>query len=346
MERRNFLKRFLGGAAVAATAAVAGPVCAKEGITLETFNLDGTPKQPTRGIPPTFMEPLKEAKAEPLGMKRITVPVLNQEFERFSEEHWTPFEYGVYIPEILGDGNLQDLTKNSERLYIYTCPFTANQIAIPMCEYATAVDWKIENRKRYEHIDKAMRAASMSMWHRLYKDQWQTIIASGLDRNIMVYDGQKPGLNARLVSLIKTVARYNKAHDYTPRIDTLVVGSDAYEKQFGTGTRYDGRERKISNVKIQWCDALDQGGEFYEFFTNTLKGMFPNQREELAIGLDTKEHQKTQGFQCWIPSTHQLTATQYGPESEQGSPGRDTIQFRMRAGTCTVYADRIMFGAF
>lgn len=101
----------------------------------------------------------------------------------------------------------------------------------------------------------------------------KTIIATGLDRNMIVYDADKPGLTKRLVALAHTVMRRN--------------GSDARITAFLVDQKHEAQLKDMSTVfgsQIIFCDLA----RYSKFYTDS-EGVHPPDRNSLMIAVDAPD---------------------------------------------------------
>ena len=138
-------------------------------------------------------------------------------------------------------------------------------------------------------------------------DGWHTLLAAGVDRNILVYDADATAgmFSKRLVSLMQTVMRRNSGGNSASagrgRLTDLYVSPEALEDVRNWGmdqvdevTRreiYTANEggapiTRIFGVNLHDLDELGEGQEYQDFFTNELSGAVQTADKELVVGLD------------------------------------------------------------
>ena len=138
-------------------------------------------------------------------------------------------------------------------------------------------------------------------------DGWHTILAAGVDRNILVFDADATAglLSKRLVSLMQTVMRRNSGGNSASvgrgRLTDLYVSPEALEDirnwgldQIDEVTRReiyvsaDGGSNiaRIFGVNLHDLDELGESQAYQTFFTDSLGGAVQTSDLELVVGLD------------------------------------------------------------
>jgi hypothetical protein len=138
-------------------------------------------------------------------------------------------------------------------------------------------------------------------------DGWHTILAAGVDRNVLVYDGDATAgmFSKRLVSLMQTVMRRNSGGNSASagrgRLTDMYVSPEALEDVRNWGldqvdevTRreiYTADDRgapitRIFGVNLHDLDELGEGQEYQDFFKSELSGAVQSSDLELVVGLD------------------------------------------------------------
>ena len=139
-------------------------------------------------------------------------------------------------------------------------------------------------------------------------DGWHTLLAAGVDRNIVVYDSDVSDsqLTERLVSLMKTVMRRNGGGNSTSAnrgmLTDLFVSPEAMEDIRNWGidqideitrreiyTAADGSLNRVFGVNLHDLDELGVGQEYQAFFTTSLAASMPGSDTEVVVGLDMRK---------------------------------------------------------
>jgi hypothetical protein len=138
-------------------------------------------------------------------------------------------------------------------------------------------------------------------------DGWHTLLAAGVDRNVLVYDADATAgmFSKRLVSLMQTVMRRNSGGNSAStgrgRLTDLYVSPEALEdvRNWGLDQVDEVTRREIYNasedgtpitrifgVNLHDLDELGDGQEYQSFFTSELSGNLQGDDLELVVGLD------------------------------------------------------------
>jgi hypothetical protein len=183
---------------------------------------------------------------------------------------------------------------------------------IPTYSIASSVDYLLRYAReaRWDIVGRAMQVMEAGFVKKMNDDGWHTILAAGVDRNVLVYDGDAVAgmFTKRLVSLMQTVMRRNSGGNSASvgrgRLTDLYVSPEALEDVRNWGidqvdevTRreiYSAPEggapiTRIFGVNLHDLDELGVGQEYTAFFDDagSLDGSLgPNSDAELAIGLD------------------------------------------------------------
>jgi hypothetical protein len=182
-------------------------------------------------------------------------------------------------------------------------------VMIPTYSIASSVDYLLRYAReaRWEIVGRAMQVMEAGFVKKMNDDGWHTLLAAGVDRNILVYDGDATeGLfTKRLVSLMQTVMRRNSGGNSASvgrgRLTDLYVSPEALEDirnwgldQVDEVTRreiYSAPEggaplTRIFGVNVHDLDELGEGQEYQSFFTSDLGGSVESSDAELVVGLD------------------------------------------------------------
>jgi len=215
-------------------------------------------------------------------------------------------------------------------------------VIVPIYPIGCAVDWqqKYMRENRWDVIGRGLEVFNQSFVRKIFCDQWHTILASGVHRNILVYDKDaKEGLfTNRLSSICKTVAKRHGTH----RITDVVIGTDAWDDAFGGDERAADVTAMSSNLPVHDMMDLDPGHELYNFYVNELGGSFPPGKKHLAIYLDCT---KVSSFLTLIPENKQLEV--YNDDRDHESmKGRKGLYGNMSLGVICTRPDTVLIGAF
>ena len=182
-------------------------------------------------------------------------------------------------------------------------------VAIPTYSITSSIDFLLRYAReaRWDIAARAMQVMEAGFTKKMNDDGWHTILAAGVDRNILVYDGDATAgmFSKRLVSLMQTVMRRNAGGNAGSagrgRLTDLYVSPEALEDirnwgldQIDEVTRreiYSAPEggapiTRVFGVNLHDLDELGEGQEYQTFFTGSLSGAVQAADLELVVGLD------------------------------------------------------------
>ena len=182
-------------------------------------------------------------------------------------------------------------------------------VAIPTYSITSSIDFLLRYAReaRWDIAARAMQVMEAGFTKKMNDDGWHTILAAGVDRNILVYDGDATAgmFSKRLVSLMQTVMRRNAGGNTGSagrgRLTDLYVSPEALEDirnwgldQIDEVTRreiYSAPEggapiNRVFGVNLHELDELGEGQEYQTFFTGSLSGAVQASDLELVVGLD------------------------------------------------------------
>jgi len=182
-------------------------------------------------------------------------------------------------------------------------------VMIPTYSIASSVDYLLRFARdaRWDVVARAMQVMEAGFTKKMNDDGWHTILAAGVDRNILVYDADATAglFTKRLVSLMQVVMRRNSGGNSASvgrgRLTDLYVSPEALEDVRNWGidqvdevTRreiYVANEggpaiTRIFGVNLHDLDELGEGQEYQKFFLNDLSGSLASSDVELVVGID------------------------------------------------------------
>lgn len=185
----------------------------------------------------------------------------------------------------------------------------SDYVMIPTYSIASSIDWllRYSREARWDIASRAMQVMQSGFVKKMNDDGWQTILAAGVDRNILVYDGDATAgmFTKRLVSLMQTTMRRNAGGNTGSadrgRLTDLYVSPEALEdvRNWGLDQVSDAVRTEIYNaseggapitrifgVNLHDLDELGEGQDYQDFFTNTLGASVEASDVELVVGLD------------------------------------------------------------
>ena len=181
---------------------------------------------------------------------------------------------------------------------------------VPTYDIGASIDYLLKYARdaRWDVVGRAMEVMEGQFVKKMNDDGWHTLLAAGVDRNIVVFDSDaNSGLfTKRLVSLMKTVMRRNgggnSASNNRGMLTDLYVSPEAMEDirswgldQIDETTRReiyiaaDGTLNRVFGINLHDRDELGEGQEYQLFYTDVLSGTLPSGHVELVVGLDLRK---------------------------------------------------------
>ena len=182
-------------------------------------------------------------------------------------------------------------------------------VMIPTYSIASSVDYLLRYAReaRWDIVARAMQVMEAGFTKKMNDDGWHTILAAGVDRNILVYDADATAglFSKRLVSLMQTVMRRNSGGNSASvgrgRLTDIYLSPEALEdiRNWGFDQVDDVTRRELYNapvnggpitnvfgVSLHDLDELGEGQQYQSFFVNDLGGAVQGSDLELVVGLD------------------------------------------------------------
>jgi hypothetical protein len=182
-------------------------------------------------------------------------------------------------------------------------------VMVPTYDIGASIDYLLKYARdaRWDVVGRAMEVLEASFVKKMNDDGWHTLLAAGVDRNIVVYDSDAAAnqFTKRLVSLMKTVMRRNgggnSASMNRGMLTDLYVSPEAMEDIRNWGldqvdeitrreiyTAADGTLNRVFGVNLHDRDELGVGQEYQLFYSNVLNGTLPSGDSEVVVGLDLR----------------------------------------------------------
>jgi hypothetical protein len=182
-------------------------------------------------------------------------------------------------------------------------------VMIPTYSITSSVDYLLRYAReaRWDIVGRAMQVMEAGFTKKMNDDGWHTILAAGVDRNILVYDADATAglFSKRLVSLMQTVMRRNSGGNSASvgrgRLTDIYVSPEALEdvRNWGLDQVDDVTRReiytaapggapitRIFGVNLHDLDELGEGQQYQSFFADDLGGAVQGSDLELVVGLD------------------------------------------------------------
>lgn len=229
------------------------------------------------------------------------------------------FERIVLAPGVSPEFPLDLLSPGTEKDFVaYTIPnhgripernVEGDYVMIPTFDIGASIDYLLKYARdaRWDIVTRAMQVLESSFVKKINDDAWHTILAAGVDRNVLVYDGDatRGMFSKRLVSLMQTVMRRNSggnsASDGRGRLSDMYVSPEALEdvrnwgldqidevtrREIYTASEGGAPITRIFGVNLHDIDELGDGQEYQNFFISSLSGAVQATDDELVVGLD------------------------------------------------------------
>ena len=182
-------------------------------------------------------------------------------------------------------------------------------VMVPTYDIGASIDYLLKYARdaRWDVVGRAMEVLEAQFVKKMNDDGWHTLLAAGVDRNIVVYDNDalQGQFTKRLVSLMKTVMRRNgggnSASNNRGMLTDLYVSPEAMEDIRNWGldqvdeitrreiyTAADGTLNRVFGINLHDRDELGVGQQYQNFYSATLGGALPASKEEIVVGLDLR----------------------------------------------------------
>ena len=183
-------------------------------------------------------------------------------------------------------------------------------VMVPTYSVASSIDYLLRYAKeaRWDVVGRAMQVLEAGFTKKMSDDGWHTLLAAGVDRNVLVYDADASAgqFTKRIVSLMKTVMRRNAGGNSGSlnrgRLTDLYLSPEALEdiRNWGVDQVDEVTRREIYQasddgaaitrvfgVNLHDMDEVGEDQEYQNFFSTQLGGSLgPSSDKELVIGLD------------------------------------------------------------
>ena len=184
-------------------------------------------------------------------------------------------------------------------------------VMIPTYTISNSIDFLLRYAReaRWDVVARAAQVMEAGFVNKMNDDGWHPILAAGVDRNILVYDGDAAAgqFTKRLISLLKVVMRRNAGGNSASIkrgvLTDLYLSPEGLEdirnwgvdqadevtrREIYTSTDAAGQPlTRVFGVNLHALDELGENQEYQVYFTNELSGTLgPSSDVELCVGLD------------------------------------------------------------
>ena len=261
-----------------------------------------------KGVALEAQHELATALEQPLRKGVLVGDVLDGIFERLSMEPGTSVEFPL---DLLAPG-----TENEH--VAYTNPghgriperaVEGDYVMVPTYTVASSIDYLLRYAReaRWDVVGRAMQVLEAGFVKKMNDDGWHTLLAAGVDRNILVYDGDAADgqFTKRLISLMKTVMRRNAGGNSGSlsrgKMTDLYLSPEALEdiRNWGVDQVDEVTRReiyqagddasaitRIFGVNLHDMDEMGENQEYQKFFSNQLAASLNGSDPELVVGID------------------------------------------------------------
>ena len=251
---------------------------------------------------------LAVALESPLRQGVLIGDVLDGIFERMPMEPGSSVEFPLDLLAP-GEENEHVAYTNPGHGRIPERAVEGDYVMVPTYTVASSIDYLLRYAReaRWDVVGRAMQVLEAGFVKKMNDDGWHTLLAAGVDRNILVYDGDAADgqFTKRLVSLMKTVMRRNGGGNTGSvrrgRLSDIYLSPEALEdiRNWGIDQVDEVTRREIYmagddasiitrvfGVNLHDMDELGEGQEYQVFFSDQLAGSLQGTAPELIVGLD------------------------------------------------------------
>lgn len=255
---------------------------------------------------------LAKALETPLRQGVLVGDILMNIFERTVLEPGASTEYPL---DLLSPGSENDFVAytNPQHGYIPQRVVQGDYVMIPTYGITSSIDYLLRYAReaRWDIVRRCAEILEFGFVKKMNDDGWHTLLAAGVDRNLLVYDADAaPGqFTKRLVSLMKLMMRRNAGGNtgsgMRGRLTDIYMSPEAIEdirnwtidmadettrRQIYVAQDGSSVLTNIFGVNLHPLDELGEGQEYQLYFSNQLSGTLgPSGDLELVVGLDQQK---------------------------------------------------------
>lgn len=254
-------------------------------------------------------EMIAKAIELPLRQGILAGDITGNIFERIVMEPGTSTEFPL---DLLSPGEEADFVAytNPGHGRIPERTVEGDYVMIPTYAITNAIDWLLRYAReaRWDIVARATQVLEAGFVKKINDDAWHTVLAAGVDRNILVYDADAAAgqFTKRLVSLMKVIMRRNAGGNAASlkrgQLTDMFLSPEGVEdvRNWGVDQLDDTTRReiytaadgssglsRIFGVNLQSLVELGEGQEYQNYYATQLSGTLgPSSDVELVVGLD------------------------------------------------------------
>ena len=255
---------------------------------------------------------LAQALEMPLRQGVLIGDVLDGIFERMAVEPGSSVEFPLDLLAP-GEENSHVAYTNPGHGRIPERAVEGDYVMVPTYTVASSIDYLLRYAReaRWDIVGRAMQVLEAGFVKKMNDDGWHTLLAAGVGRNILVYDGDAANgqFTKRLISLLKTVMRRNGGGNTGSvrrgSLSDVYLSPEALEDirnwgldQIDEVTRReiymagdgDAVITRVFGVNLHDMDELGSGQEYQTFYADQLAGTLQGSDSELIVGLDLNKN--------------------------------------------------------
>ena len=251
---------------------------------------------------------LAVALETPLRKGVLVGDVLDGIFEKISRAPGTAAEFPLVL---LAPGTEADQVAytNPGQGRIPERAVEGDYVMVPTYTVGSSIDYLLRYAReaRWDVVGRAMQVLEAGFVKKMNDDGWHTLLAAGVDRNILVYDADaaQGQFTKRLISLMKTVMRRNAGGNSGSlnrgSLTDVYLSPEALEdiRNWGIDQVDEVTRREIYQAgddgaaitrvfvkTLHDMDELGQNQEYQVFYTDQLGGTLASSDDELVVGID------------------------------------------------------------
>jgi len=188
-----------------------------------------------------------------------------------------------------------------------------DEVTVNTYRVANSIDWLVQYARqgRVDVVAQALEVLRNGFTQKFNDDAWHTILAAGLDRGLMVYDGAASAgvLSKKLIQLMKIAMMRNGGGNTASadqfRLTDLYISPEGMEDIRSWSTtdlsetsrrevelNAEGTVTKLFGVTLHVLTELGESQKYNNYFTNSLSGSLQASDVELVVGLDRSKSNK------------------------------------------------------